>query len=71
VDPAAVAEITGHSVEVWGRFYVRSFGKTQRDEARSRMVARGFGKAAAAPYQPGSAGMLLAFHVRATAARIA
>jgi hypothetical protein len=28
---------------VWARFYVRSFGKSQRDEARTRMLAHGFG----------------------------
>ena len=42
-DPAGAAEITGHSVDVWARFYVRSFGKAQRDEARERMLAHGFG----------------------------
>ena len=42
-DPAGAAEITGHSVDVWARFYVRSFGKVQRDEARERMLAHGFG----------------------------
>jgi hypothetical protein len=28
---------------VWARFYARSFGKAQRDEARNRMLAHGFG----------------------------
>lgn len=37
------AEITGHSVDVWARFHVRSFGNVQRDEARERMLAQGFG----------------------------
>jgi hypothetical protein len=35
--------MTGHSLEVWARDYARSFGKTQRDEARARMLGYGFG----------------------------
>jgi hypothetical protein len=35
--------MTGHSLEVWARDYARSFGKTQRDEARARLLEHGFG----------------------------
>jgi hypothetical protein len=38
-----VYTITGHSPAVWARFYARSFGKAQRDEARRRMLEHGFG----------------------------
>jgi hypothetical protein len=37
------AQITGHSPAVWARFYARSFGKAQRDEARDRLLEHGFG----------------------------
>jgi len=43
VDPIEAAQITGHSPEVWARHYARSFGKSQRDEARDRMLEHGFG----------------------------
>lgn len=43
VDPIEAAQITGHSPAVWARFYARSFGKAQRDEARRRMLEHGFG----------------------------
>ena len=43
VDPIEAAQITGHSPAVWARSYARSFGKAQRDEARDRMLAHGFG----------------------------
>jgi hypothetical protein len=43
VDPVEAAQITGHSPAVWARFYARSFGKTQRDEARDRLLEHGFG----------------------------
>jgi integrase len=45
VDPIEAAQITGHSPAVWARFYARSFGKAQRDEARRRMLEHGFGDA--------------------------
>lgn len=43
VDPIEAAQITGHSPTVWARFYARSFGKAQREEARRRMLEHGFG----------------------------
>ena len=43
VDPIEAAQITGHSPAVWARFYARSFGQAQRDEARRRMLEHGFG----------------------------
>jgi integrase len=43
VDPIEAARITGHSPAVWARHYAHSFGKAQRDEARARMLAHGFG----------------------------
>ena len=43
VDPIEAAKITGHSPAVWARHYAESFGKAQRDEARARMLAHGFG----------------------------
>jgi hypothetical protein len=43
VDPIEAAQITGHSPAVWARFYARSFGKAQRDEARRRLQRHGFG----------------------------
>jgi integrase len=45
VDPVEAAQMTGHSLDVWARNYARSFGKPQRDEARQRMLAHGFGAA--------------------------
>jgi integrase len=43
VDPVEAAQITGHSLAVWTKHYARSFGKAQRDEARARLLAHGFG----------------------------
>jgi integrase len=43
VDPVEAAQLTGHSLNVWTRYYARSFGKAQRDEARARMLEHGFG----------------------------
>jgi integrase len=43
VDPAAAAELTGHSLAVWASSYARSFGKSQRDDARAKMLDHGFG----------------------------
>jgi integrase len=45
VDPVEAAQLTGHSLNVWTRYYARSFGKAQRDEARARMLEHGFGAA--------------------------
>jgi integrase len=45
VDPVEAAQLTGHSLNVWTRYYARSFGKAQRDEARARMPEHGFGVA--------------------------
>jgi integrase len=33
VDPIEAAQLAGHSLNVWTRYYARSFGKAQRDEA--------------------------------------
>jgi integrase len=44
VDPVEAAQMTGHSLSVWMKSYVRSFGKPQRDEARERLLASGLGK---------------------------
>ena len=49
VDPVEAAQITGHSPEVWARHYARSFGKAQREEARRRMLAHGFGASKSKP----------------------
>jgi hypothetical protein len=35
--------MTGHSLDVWTRHYAGDYGKTQRDEARARMLEHGFG----------------------------
>ena len=43
VDPVEAAQMTGHSLDVWARNYARSFGKPQRNEARARLLAHGFG----------------------------
>ena len=48
VDPVQAARMTGHSLDVWTRHYAGDYGKPQRDEARARMLAAGFGVAAAA-----------------------
>jgi site-specific recombinase XerD len=34
VDPVEAAQLTGHTLAVWDKHYARSFGKSQRDEAR-------------------------------------
>jgi len=52
---AALELGAGHSLNVWTRFYARSFGKAQRDEARARMLGHGFG-ADLAPEKPASEG---------------
>lgn len=44
VDPIEAPQMTGHSPVVWAKRYARSFGKAQRDEARDRMLAYGFGQ---------------------------
>lgn len=43
VDPVQAAKMTGHSLDVWTRYYASDYGKPQRDEARARMSAHGFG----------------------------
>jgi integrase len=43
VDPVQAARMTGHSLDVWMRHYAGDYGKAQRDEARARMLAAGFG----------------------------
>jgi integrase len=43
VDPVQAARMTGHSLDVWTRHYAGDYGKPQRDEARNRMLAHGFG----------------------------
>jgi hypothetical protein len=35
--------MTGHSLDVFTRHYADDYGKAQRDEARARMLAHGFG----------------------------
>jgi hypothetical protein len=37
--------MTGHSLEVWHRHYASDYGKAQRDEARAKLLASGFGVA--------------------------
>jgi integrase len=49
VDPVEAAKLTGHSLATWAAFYARSFGKAQRDEARSRMLESGFGQGVGDP----------------------
>ena len=43
VDPVRASRMTGHSLEVWVRHYAGDYGKAQRDEARARLLASGFG----------------------------
>jgi integrase len=43
VDPVQAARMTGHSLDVFTRVYAGDYGKAQRDEARTRMLAHGFG----------------------------
>jgi integrase len=45
VDPVQAARMTGHSLDTWTRHYASDYGKPQRDEARARMLAHGFGVA--------------------------
>lgn len=45
VDPVQAARMTGHSLEVWHRHYASDYGKAQRDEARAKLLASGFGVA--------------------------
>ncbi len=47
VDPVQAAAMTGHSLDVWARYYAGDYGKTQRDEARKKMISAGFGVATA------------------------
>ena len=35
--------MTGHSLDVFTRHYADDYGRAQRDEARARMLAHGFG----------------------------
>ncbi len=44
VDPVQAARMTGHSLDVFTRHYAGDYGKAQRDEARARMLAHGFGE---------------------------
>jgi integrase len=46
VDPVQAARMTGHSLDVFVRHYAGDYGKAQRDEARARMLAHGFGRSA-------------------------
>ena len=43
VDPVQAARMTGHSLDVWTRHYAGDYGKSQRDEARKRLISSGFG----------------------------
>src|SRR5581483_5498851 len=43
VDPVEAAAMTGHSLTTWTKSYAASYGKAQRDEARERLLAHGFG----------------------------
>jgi Phage integrase family len=43
VDPVQASKMTGHSLDTWTRHYAGDYGKPQRDEARDRMLAHGFG----------------------------
>jgi len=52
VDPVEAARMTGHSLAVWAQHYARSFGKAQRDEARDRLLAFGFGADIALTQEP-------------------
>jgi hypothetical protein len=36
--------LTGHSLDVFTRHYASDYGKAQREEARARMLAAGFGR---------------------------
>jgi integrase len=47
VDPVQAARTTGHSLDVFTRHYAGDYGKAQRDEARARMLAHGFGDSTA------------------------
>jgi hypothetical protein len=52
VDLVEAPQMTGHSPAVWAKFYARSFGKAQRDEARARMLEHGFGAVDEQPVEP-------------------
>jgi len=43
VDPIEAARLTGHSLATWTTHYAASYGKSQRDEARKRLLSHGFG----------------------------
>lgn len=43
VDPVEAAQLTGHTLDVWARFYARSFGPEQRREAVARLQSHGLG----------------------------
>ena len=43
IDPVEAAQMTGHSLATWMKHYAASYGKTQRDEARERLLSFGFG----------------------------
>ncbi len=44
--------MTGHSLDVWTRHYAGDYGKAQRDEARERMLAAGFGADTTLTHEP-------------------
>jgi integrase len=43
VDPVEAARLTGHSLATWTKHYASTYGKSQRDEARERLLTFGFG----------------------------
>lgn len=53
VDPVQAARMTGHSLDTWTRHYAGDYGKAQRDEARARMLAHGFGATPEPVDEPG------------------
>ena len=42
-DPAGAAHLTGHSLDVWVRYYVGRFGPDARADARKRLLDGGLG----------------------------
>jgi integrase len=42
-DPAEAASMTGHSLDVWVRYYVGRFGPERRADARARLIEGGLG----------------------------
>jgi integrase len=54
VDPVEAAQLTGHTLAVWDKHHARSFAKSQRDEARDRMLAFGSARSSTTtrPRQP-------------------